>query len=394
MNYRLSLLFNRIDQQHSDVVSKALNVAANFIEQGIPELMNKACKVRQGSSKSRNSSRKKDSSLTRLDVNEASQKSDDITDGNSDSYIFLHKYKHLISSSDPTCLALLENHLSKIVSRSQGILQLEIFKKIVLPILAFHIPANCSETALKSESTSLLKKCLHFLPLFLDNDEAFQAFAQKNGMLYLETLGKNVELGPLAFDSLQRIVSRHSQRVIPSTDSKSVRIFKDPSPKTKATVKVPPEFASDAVSLKAIDSLLACGKKLLESKVNNPGLDHDENSTDSKLWDNFLKLLAIFTELQVTSMNFQDQFSKTEWPQICWDLMNDVLKSIECTLESSSSDRSDLATPQLEPNIKSSLPTFRAVLPICLRSAAEARTDDVVSVVPILLYVPLYRVSK
>ena len=378
--------FNRIDQQHNDVVSKALNIAANFMEQGVPELINKTSKVRQGSSKSRICSRKKESSLTRLDVNEASQKSDDTTDGSNDAYVFLQRYKVLINSSDPTLLSLLENHLSKIVPRSQGTLQLEIFKKVVLPIFAVHIPSNMSEMTLKSESMSLLKKCLHFLPLFLDNDETFQAFAQKNGILYLETLAKNVELGPLALDSLQKIVGRHSQRVVSNTDSKSVRIFKDPSPKTKAAVKVPPEFTFDAMSLKAIDALLACGKKLLDSKVNNPGLRYDESSCDSRFSDNFLKLLVIFTELQVTSTNFQEQFSKTEWPQICWDLMSDTLRRIEGDLESMSSDDSDLATSQLESSIKACLPTFRAVLPICLRSTAEFRTDALVSLVSSFLF--------
>ena len=377
------IVFDRIDQQHSDIVSKALNVAANFIEQNIPELMNKTSKVRQGSSKNRNSSRKKESSLTRLDANEASQRSDDITDSNSDLYLFLQRYKVLISSSDTTLLSLLENHLSKIVPRSQGILQLEIFKKVVLPVFAVHIPADNSEIALNSGNISLLKKCLHFLPLFLDNDETFQAFAQRNGILYLETLGKNVELGALALDSLQSIVGRHSQRVVSSTDSKSVRIFKDPSPKMKAAVKVPPECTSDAVSLKAIDALLACGKELLDSKVNDPSLGCDENSSDSRLWDNFLKLLVIFNELQVTSTNFQDQFSKTAWPQICWDLMNDALRSIENALGSPTTDDSDLATTPLESSIKACLPTFRAVLPICLRSTAGVRTDALVSLMPV-----------
>ena len=385
--------FNRIDQQHGDVVNKALNIAANFMEQGIPELINKTSKVRQGSSKSRNSSRKKESSLTRLDVNEASQKSDDTTDGSSDTYVFLQRYKVLINSSDPALLSLLENHLSKIVPHSQGTLQLEIFKKVILPILSVHIPANISEMSLKSESMSLLKKCLHLLPLFLDNDETFQAFAQKNGILYLETLAKNVELGSLALDSLQKIAGQHSQRAVSSTDSKSVRIFKDPSPKTKAAVKVPPEFSSDAISLKAIDALLACGKKLLDSKVNISSLRYDENSSDSRLWDNFLKLLVIFTELQVTSTNFQEQFSKTEWPQICWDLMNDALRKIEGDLESMSSDNSDVAASQLESSIKALLPTFRAVLPICLRSTDEFRTDALVSLMSVIFTFLVSRVS-
>ena len=325
-------------------------------------------KSRYGISKNRPSFRRREQPIIKYEANDLAPTTLDVTEVPRESYQFLLRYKCLIETQDELKLKLFEVHIGKLISVSSGTLQSEIFKKLVLGVFASHINYFNKEVRWEPASTQLIEKCLKFLPRFLINDELFQIFAQKNGVLYLEMFAQNVRLAPIAFEALHQISKRKSHRIISNIDGKSVRIFKDLSPKTKVGTKPPSDQTLEAVSSKAIDVLLSCGKKLLSDTHEGPiaSVEYRESAVwNSTHWTNFLKLLDILNEMQMESLHFRERFYKENWHRLSFDILKRSLSVISNAL-AEIRDYSGSHSEILHNSLKLCLPTLKTVLPISL----------------------------
>ena len=356
----------RLETQPTDIASKALDLAVHIVEKFSSELTSKVTKSRHGSSRSRSSIKRREPSKN--EANDLVITSLDVTDTARESCQFLSRYKCLVESQNDSKLELLELHLGKIISVSSGPLQYEIFKKLVLGVFAYHIHYFSRENSFESSSTQLIEKCLKLLPKLLIDDELFQVFAQRNGMSYLEIFARNNRLAPLAFDVLHQISKRKTPRIISNIDGKSVRIFKDPSLKSKAGTKTSAELLVENTSSKAIELLFSCGKRLVSSTHEGPiALEGFEKSIawNSKSWKNFLALLGILNEMQMESSHFRERFSKENWHRISFDALKKSLFVIRNSLKNKE-EISGIQEKMLDDSLRLCLPTLRAVLPICL----------------------------
>eukprot|EP00795_Rhopilema_esculentum_P002843 gene2843-1077_t len=358
-------LLRRLDAQPIEVASKALDVAANVLEHWSPELTIKASKARYGVLKSRSSLKKRETVSSRIDEKEPVSRSEDAVDSSMDVFQFLQKYRCLNASSNPLHFDLMEHHLSKIVPKASGLLHGELFKKVVFTVFAIHVPQEDKDAEIDPSSIPLLERCLRFLPGFLVNDELLLYFAHKNGILYLQALGRNNSLAPLAFECLYQISCRCTKRIAANSDGKSVRISKDPSPKTKSGFKGSPDLTPDTISMAAVESMLFCGKWFLEADDSGEKCLPENIEWGSKTWDNFVKLLMMFYELLLSSTVFKDQLLKANWPNICYKLLDKCTSIVQLYItDKPDATRGD--TDSLRHLIAQCLPTLRAVLPMCL----------------------------
>ena len=350
------------------------------MEQYSPELANKSTKGRH---KTKSIAKRRDQSAVKHEAIDGGTLSLDVTDAPRESYHFLQRYKCLTESQNVSKLELLEKHLSKIVPTASGPMQTEIFKKLVLAIFAHHIPYFNKETSLEPDSTQLIEKCLKFLPKFLIHDELFQVFAQRNGISYLEIFTGNDRLAPLSFAALQQIARRSSRRLTASVDGKSVRIFKDPSMKPKPGMKIATDLTIDAISLKATEALLLCGKKLIPEVYMGPVVVEGFQESivwNSKRWTNLLKLLPIYNELQMESVHYRERLLKENWPQICFNLLQRSVGLIKGSLDKRI-DESGCQAKDLDCCLKLCLPVIRATLPLCLSFCIDEQKEFIQEVV-------------
>lgn len=352
-----------------DLATKALDVTAVVLEKYSPEIASKSTKFRCGLNRNRPMNKRRDGSTSKPDAIDGAAVGTDFADGARDAYQFLLKYKHLTSSQDVRHLELLEKHLNKIIPASSGALQTEIFKKLVLPIFANFIPLFNGEIIPAPECVHLIEKCLGFLPNFLRNDELLQTFAQKNGVSFLEMFARNDHLAPLAFEALRQMLQRPSQRVVSNADGKSVRIFKDPSPKTKPSTKNSKDLTVEAISLIATEALLSSGKKCIadvhEGPVTFKGCC-ESIVWNSASWENTLNLLAVYNELQMESSNFKEHLIRENWHQKCFDLVRRSVSIINDSLT-----EKELPTERVDETLKFCLPTLVATVPICLSVCSD-----------------------
>ena len=357
-----------METQPTDIANRALDVAVHVVENFSPELANKAAKGRYGIVRNRSSLKRKEQCVSKHEATDLASAPVDITDAPRDAYQFLLRYKCLVESQNESKLKLLEVHLGKMISVTSGPLQLEIFKKLILGVFANSVKCFNKEMSLEPSSTQLVEKCLKFLPRFLIEDEMFQVFAQRGGVSYLETFARNDRLAPLAFEALHQISKRKSPRIVTSGDGKSVRIFKDPTPKPKAGVKGSSDLTLETNSSKAMEVLLSCGKRLLSNIEERPVASDEckESITwNSACWVNLLKLLDILNEMQMESSYFRERFSKEQWHRISFDILKRSLSFIKQSL-SEKNDQSRACNDMLNNAIRLCLPSLRTVLPICL----------------------------
>lgn len=337
-----------------------------ILEKYSPEVANKVTRHRHGVARS--ITKRRDLTTLRPEgIEGASTIPVDVTDAPRESYQFLLKYKCLTASQNHAHLELLERHLEKIVPASSGHLQAEIFKKIILGIFSAHIPEFSSETCAEPVSVHLIEICLKFLPNFLLDDELFQVFAQKDGISSLQILSRNDHLAPFVFEALRQISQRKPHRIASNAESKSVRIFKDLSQRTKPSAKVSNDLSFETISLKATESLLECGKKLITDVYQGPvALDDFEEAIvwSSKGWANLLNLLVIYNGIQMDSLDFKERLAREDWPKISFNLVKASVSIIDNFLYCDDEDALH-RNEQLGFIMKLCLPTIRAALPIC-----------------------------
>ena len=295
---------------------------------------------------------------------------------------FLGKYYDYLKHGNEDLKSLLAAHFFSVTPKLYGNVESEFFKKVILPFILENVQLTEGDgkPIVDHSDVTILNTIIELLPYAFETKDLLHTFHHKNGIKYLECLVLHDEFGRSSMKVLQLLASSgDGRKIFGIFEEKSVRIARNLSGKSKLSKSLK-ELSVEVVCIRAVDALLNAGRKLFEDLQGRT-----DDQKDPQVVSLFLNLMKVYNELVADCDYFTEEFLKREWPERCFELLQDLTDHVEAIKEAvrdkgkDETDSGKKTADGLGMIKRNKIAELEILLPMCLRFAGHGSSYKVCS---------------